>query len=98
MERIIKRFFSIMKKYPNIKKVINHLIDEGRFIVRENEIVFIIDSLRNKRYIYKTDDGKYRVLITDPENPDKKIHVGYYDNMKEAVKARDAFLSLLNKQ
>jgi hypothetical protein len=84
------------KRYPNIKKVVNKLIDDGRFIVKDNEIIFIIDSPRNYRYIYKIRDDLYRVMITDPENSEKKIHVGYYNTLKEAINARDSFLAILN--
>ena len=67
------------------------MINRGEYLIRDNELVFVIDPSEDDRYIYSAGD-KWRVIIPHAEDPSNKISVGYYQTKDQARKMRDAYL------
>lgn len=84
------------KEIEFLKRKTEELINNGHFIVKNDEIVFFIYPEKDI-YIYKI-RNKYRVLLPHPIKHNKKIHVGYFDTFKQARKIRNAVLKALNKK
>lgn len=74
-----------------LKSFVDELIDRGEYVIRDNELVFVIDPTSDDRYIYSA-GRKWRVIIPHAENPKKKISVGYYTSKAEARSMRNAYL------
>jgi hypothetical protein len=74
-----------------LKSFVDELIDRGEYVIRDNELVFVIDPTSDDRYIYSA-GKKWRVIIPHADNPKKKISVGYYTSKSEARSMRNAYL------
>lgn len=75
-----------------LKRFVNKMIEQGEYIIRDNELVFVLDPSEDDRYIYSSGD-KWRVIIPHAEDPKKKISVGYYQSKDQARRMRDAYLA-----
>ena len=74
-----------------LKKFVDNMIARGEYLIRDNELVFILDPSEDDRYIYSA-GNKWRVIIPHAEDPKKKISVGYYESKSQARRMRDAYL------
>lgn len=74
-----------------LKSFVEKLIDGGEYLIRDNELVFVIDPNSDDRYIYSA-GKKWRVIIPHADDPKKKISVGYFDSKSQARHQRDAYL------
>lgn len=74
-----------------LKSFVDGMIDRGEYLIRDNELVFVLDPSQDDRYIYSS-GNKWRVIIPHAEDPKKKISVGYYQSKDQARRMRDAYL------
>ena len=82
---------SVMTFSKELKSFVDGMITRGEYLIRDNELVFILDPTEDDRYIYSA-GKKWRVIIPHAEDPKKKISVGYYQSKDQARKMRDAYL------
>lgn len=83
--------------FPILEKYVLKKIREGVFVVGKHSVVVPLPEDSDDIYIYRY-DNRYRVLVPHPGNPSKKIHVGYFPDMKTARRVRDRFLRELNRK
>lgn len=74
-----------------LKSFVDKMIEQGEYLIRDNELVFVLDPSEDDRYIYSA-GNKWRVIIPHAEDPKKKISVGYYQSKDQARRMRDAYL------
>lgn len=74
-----------------LQKFVSELINKGEYLIRDNELIFVIDPSSDDRYIYSA-GKKWRVIIPHADDPKKKISVGYFDSKSQARHQRDAYL------
>lgn len=74
-----------------LKSFVEKMVDKGEYLIRDNELVFVLDPSEDDRYIYSAGE-KWRVIIPHAEDPKQKISVGYYTSKDQARRMRDAYL------
>jgi hypothetical protein len=80
-----------------LKKFVSDMISKGEYIIRDNEVVFVIDLSGDDRYIYSAGD-KWRVIVPRADDPSEKISVGYFESKEQARHQRDAYIAAQNKE
>ena len=80
-----------------LKSFVGKMIEDGEYIIRDNEIIFVIDLSGDDRYIYSAGD-RWRVIVPRADNPAEKISVGYFDSKEQARHQRDAYIRSQNEE
>ena len=71
-------------------------IEQGNFEVTKSQIIIDIVKKQLPKNIYKLKSGRYNVKVQCPETK-KKLNLGTFDSIQEAINARDSFFNSQDK-
>ena len=86
-----------MEKLPqDVVDFVLSQIEQGNFEVTNSQIIIDIVKKQLPKNIYKLKSGRYNVKIHCPKTK-KKLNLGTFNTVQEAINARDVFFNEQNK-